>query len=686
MGRVFRATIRDDDSELAAKVLREDLASDADLVGRFLQERTIMLTLDHPALVRVQDLVVEGDTVAIVMDLVRGPNLRTYLERTHTLPPAEAAALTAEVLDGLAALHQAGVIHRDIKPENVLVDEAAADGGPRARLADFGIARIVEGPRLTRTTGMMGTVDYMAPELIEGDRATSAVDIYSTGIMLYELLGGLAPFSGGPAAAVLRRHVEEDPERLDGIPPSLWDVVASLTDKDPETRPSATDAAAQLRAGAPQLAGLAALAPRERTTVTVKRTPRRSGRATGDTDDGLSTAEIAAGAGAGLGVGVLAGEATGNETVISGRRERAAGGVVALEEDKKSRRRPLLLGVGGAAILAAIAVVAALLFGGSGTKRLVVTDNTLSSTTSTTTGANHNGSKSTTTIPSGKGKTSGGKGGFASTGGGGSKLSSGSGGSSSASGGGGSISASGGGGGSASSGGGGSSSITTAGGSGSGSGGGSGGGGSSPTTTVHHSSTTTTTVAPTTTTQPPPPGPITVSDYGASGGSGNLSATGTGNTTYRQAEACAASSNGGPFSSGYPAGTCASVGRGYASPEDLFWYSGDGRCATNGEPVSASTFTWTVAIPRTGQWKIQVYIPEWTSYNLGAVYNWNYAGGSSNTHVNQQAHHGQWVTLTSSITLDAGNDYQVVLTTADTADDYCHYQSADKMQWSWVGA
>ncbi len=117
---------------VAIKLLREDLASDQELVGRFVQERTALLGLDHPNVVSVRDLVVDGNDLALVMDLVRGTDLRTRLDRERRLAPEAAVAIVADVADGLAAAHAAGVVHRDVKPENVLLD-MQGPLGPGAR-------------------------------------------------------------------------------------------------------------------------------------------------------------------------------------------------------------------------------------------------------------------------------------------------------------------------------------------------------------------------------------------------------------------------------------------------------------------------------------------------------------------------------------------------------------------------
>ncbi|MGH9061127.1 MAG: protein kinase domain-containing protein, partial [Acidimicrobiales bacterium] len=148
-GQVWRGRRRWDDGAVAVKVLRPELGSDPEAVVRFLRERSTLVGLDHPNLVRILDLVAEGETLAIVMDLVEGPNLRRVLTSRGAPPAAEACRLLAQVASGLAFAHRAGVVHRDLKPENVLVEQAGTPSA-RARLTDFGIARTLAGPAVTR--------------------------------------------------------------------------------------------------------------------------------------------------------------------------------------------------------------------------------------------------------------------------------------------------------------------------------------------------------------------------------------------------------------------------------------------------------------------------------------------------------------------------------------------------------
>ncbi len=255
MGSVWRARHRATGEIVAVKLLRDGLTGDQDLVLRFVQERNVMRALRHPNIVTVRDFVIEGERLALVMDLVEGGNLRTLLRRYGTLPPAEAVRLMAQVADALAAAHANGVVHRDVKPGNILIEAATG----QARLTDFGVARIVHGPGLTQTTSIIGTPTYLAPEVAGGGAPTPAVDVYAFGLILYELLAGRPPFVGHHPIAVLQQHATAAPRRLPGMPDSLWSAISVCTAKDPAERPVIGQVAAALREAAPSLAGLPAL-------------------------------------------------------------------------------------------------------------------------------------------------------------------------------------------------------------------------------------------------------------------------------------------------------------------------------------------------------------------------------------------------------------------------------------------
>ncbi|MET9791722.1 serine/threonine-protein kinase [Streptomyces canus] len=230
---------------VAIKVLKEELASDPDIVMRFLRERSVLLRLTHPNIVRVRDLVVEGDLLALVMDLVEGPDLHRYLRENGPFSPMGAALITAQIADALAASHADGVVHRDLKPANVLLRQYGGQMHPL--LTDFGIARLADSPGLTRTQEFVGTPAYVAPESAEGRPQTSAVDIYGAGILLYELVTGRPPFSGGSALEVLHQHLSAEPRRPSTVPDPLWTVIERCLSKNPDRRPSAENLARGLR-------------------------------------------------------------------------------------------------------------------------------------------------------------------------------------------------------------------------------------------------------------------------------------------------------------------------------------------------------------------------------------------------------------------------------------------------------
>lgn len=255
MGEVFAAEDVDG-RDLAVKVLHPDLAQDQSVVSRFVQERGILVSLADPYLVQVEDLVVEGETLAIVMERIHGPNLATYLAGQGTLPPADVCRLGAGIATGLAAVHAAGVVHRDVKPENVLLDTSGSEMSPK--VTDFGVSVLTDSQR-TRSTMLVGTPEYIAPELANGSEPSPAADLYSLGIMLYKLACGVTPFVGGSLIAVLKRAAELPPGRPGGIPDELWDLIHWLLSKRPEQRPdSASSLAFQLTALAQALDGVPA--------------------------------------------------------------------------------------------------------------------------------------------------------------------------------------------------------------------------------------------------------------------------------------------------------------------------------------------------------------------------------------------------------------------------------------------
>ncbi|RBQ14507.1 hypothetical protein DP939_40290 [Spongiactinospora rosea] len=269
MGAVWRAVDRRTGEHVAAKLLHGRLLDDPDIVGRFVQERSVLLRLRHHGIVAIRDFVIEGSRVAIVMDLVEGADLGRYLRERGTLPPAEAVGIVIELAGALAAAHAAGVVHRDVKPANVLL-------GRSVMLTDFGVARILQGPAAA-ATAVVGTPIYMAPEAIEGASAAPAADVYALGMVLYELLAGRAPFAGGNHLSALHSAFNMTPRRLPGMGDEIWSIIQDATAKDPARRPTVPVLAERLRAVLPAVQGTGALprvhrdAPLALTTVPVER-------------------------------------------------------------------------------------------------------------------------------------------------------------------------------------------------------------------------------------------------------------------------------------------------------------------------------------------------------------------------------------------------------------------------------
>ena len=254
VGEVWTITTVDGRT-LAAKVLRPEHADDPSLVERFVRERSVLLALQNSSIVPVRDMVVEGARLAIVMDYVPGGSLREVANDVGPLRPADALSLTAEVFDALAFAHSRGVTHRDIKPDNVLLARPWAEWSEGdVRVSDFGISDVV-GEKIRQTTGLIGTPQYMPPELISQGRSGPPGDVYSAGVLLYELLAGRTPFAGpGTDFSVAYRHVSSRPPRLP-VNDQLWELLDRLLSKDPARRPAAAEAASALRRLAAGLAG-----------------------------------------------------------------------------------------------------------------------------------------------------------------------------------------------------------------------------------------------------------------------------------------------------------------------------------------------------------------------------------------------------------------------------------------------
>ena len=220
---------------VAIKILHREISDEPDQIERFRREARTVAQLSHPNLVSVIDAGEDGGHPYIVFEYVEGETLKQRIERLGRLPLDEAAAYAIEIGRGLAAAHAARMVHRDVKPQNVLID---AEG--RAKVTDFGIARELEADGLTATGRVLGTTDYVSPEQAMGHNVDARSDIYSLGVVLYEMLTGAPPFSAETLVGVAMKHVNEQmPDvqvRRPQVSSALAAVVENATWKDPGRR------------------------------------------------------------------------------------------------------------------------------------------------------------------------------------------------------------------------------------------------------------------------------------------------------------------------------------------------------------------------------------------------------------------------------------------------------------------
>ncbi|OEJ27262.1 serine/threonine protein kinase [Streptomyces agglomeratus] len=269
MATVYRAVDTRLDRVLALKVMHPSLAADASFVDRFIREAKSVARLAHPNVVGVFDQGTDGPYVYLAMEYIAGCTLRDVLRERGALQPRAALDILEPVLAALGAAHRAGFVHRDMKPENVLIGD---DG--RVKVADFGLVRAVD--TVTSTTGsVLGTVSYLAPEQIEHGTADTRADVYACGVVLYEMLTGAKPHTGGTPAQVLYQHLHEDvpapSAAVPGLSVELDELVAGATARNPAIRPyDAVALLAQAREARAALSDeqLDAMPPRGRAEVT----------------------------------------------------------------------------------------------------------------------------------------------------------------------------------------------------------------------------------------------------------------------------------------------------------------------------------------------------------------------------------------------------------------------------------
>ena len=247
MAIVYRAVDLRTGHNVAVKVLRPEYNEDSEFIGRFQREAEAASKMTHHNIVNLLDVGMDGDNRYLVMEYVQGKTLKSVIQERGKLNPALAGQIAIRILSALEHAHRNGIVHRDIKPQNILVH---ADG--HIKVADFGIARIANSSTLTRGDNVMGSVHYFSPEQARGEGANATSDIYSTGIVLYEMLTGRVPYDGDNPVAVAMQHLHATPVPIQNlapdVPPALVRVCMKAIEKNPALRyQTARDMAADIR-------------------------------------------------------------------------------------------------------------------------------------------------------------------------------------------------------------------------------------------------------------------------------------------------------------------------------------------------------------------------------------------------------------------------------------------------------
>ncbi|MGX9133617.1 Stk1 family PASTA domain-containing Ser/Thr kinase [Rummeliibacillus sp. JY-2-4R] len=220
------------DRDVAMKILHYNFSNEQEMHRRFQREALSATSLTHPNIVSIYDVGEDGDMHYLVMEYVKGQTLKQYIQKYAPLSATKCVDIMKQLTSGIAHAHQNQIIHRDIKPQNILMDE-----NDNVKITDFGIAMALEDTSFTRTNSVLGTVHYLSPEQARGGTATKKSDIYSLGIVLYELLTGHLPFSGESAVAIALKHLQSETPSVraivPSIPQSLENVVLKATAKDP---------------------------------------------------------------------------------------------------------------------------------------------------------------------------------------------------------------------------------------------------------------------------------------------------------------------------------------------------------------------------------------------------------------------------------------------------------------------
>jgi tetratricopeptide (TPR) repeat protein len=223
MGVVYRAFDKKIQEEIAIKLLKPEIAVEKRLVQRFSNELKVARRVSHHSVCRLHDLHEEGETLYLTMEYVRGEDLKRLIRRMGTLSIGKTVSIVRQIAEGLAEAHKLGVVHRDLKPSNVMIDSEGS-----AKIMDFGIARSMAGAGMTAEGSMIGTPEYMSPEQVEGQGTDGRSDLYSLGVILYEMVTGQVPFEGDTPLSVAFKHRNENPQDPRKINPQIPDGLGRL--------------------------------------------------------------------------------------------------------------------------------------------------------------------------------------------------------------------------------------------------------------------------------------------------------------------------------------------------------------------------------------------------------------------------------------------------------------------------
>lgn len=253
MADVYKAQDKLLDRAVAVKILHQQYANDAEFVEKFRREATAAAKLAHPNIVNIYDVGEDGGSQYIVMEYVSGPTLKEVIQQKGCLEPIEAVRIAKEIASALESAHRNNLVHCDIKPHNILV---MPDG--HIKVTDFGIARAVSASTMTYSGSVMGSVHYFSPEQAKGTVITTKSDVYSLGVVLYEMLTGQLPFNGETSVSIALKHLQEEPVPIrqlnPSIPPVLEAIVQKAMSKAPADRPSSTELYADLNQAKAMLA------------------------------------------------------------------------------------------------------------------------------------------------------------------------------------------------------------------------------------------------------------------------------------------------------------------------------------------------------------------------------------------------------------------------------------------------